>query len=245
MNNMASFTGTIEDFDCFIMPRIRNRVQTVSRPLKDRANGRCEHCGEKRTLEAAHVHGRGRKAIVREVLEKHRAGDEYDIADLHEFEEEVMRAHEPMGECFLFLCSNCHRAYDSAELRKGGAGRAAAGSRHAATNGLRRAIHATGDGLADEFYDFLAEEGYTVKTKGGNPGTCYSYKRAVARVCKWEGCGWNDLPGLIGDLIQEYSAGGPKEELGRQSKSTVKNALIAFGNFCSARGLKEADHDDR
>lgn len=167
---MASFTGTIEDFDCFIMPRIRNRVQTVSRPLKARANGRCEHCGEKRTLEAAHVHGRGRKAIVREVLEKHRAGDEYDIADLHEFEEEVMRAHEPMGECFLFLCSNCHRAYDSAELRKGGAGRAAAGSRHAATNGLRRAIHATGDGLADEFYDFLAEEGLHGQDQRREPG---------------------------------------------------------------------------
>lgn len=138
--------------------------------------------------------------------------------------------------------SPCIRLGGAAEGRRRGA---AAGSRHAATNGLRRAIHATGDGLADEFYDFLAEESYTVKTKGGNPGTCYSYKRAVARVCKWEGCGWNDLPGLIGDLIQEYSAGGPKEELGRQSKSTVKNALIAFGNFCSARGLKEADHDDR
>ena len=114
---MASFTGTIEDFDCFIMPRIRNRVQTVSRPLKARANGRCEHCGEKRALEAAHVHGRGRKAIVREVLEKHRAGDEYDIADLHEFEEEVMRAHEPMGVPLQQL-SPCIRLGGAAEGRR-------------------------------------------------------------------------------------------------------------------------------
>lgn len=243
---MASFTGTIEEFDCFIMPRIRNRVQTASRPLKARANGRCEHCGEERTLEAAHVHGRGRKAIVREVLEKHRAGDAYNIADLREFEEEVMRAHEPMGECFLFLCSDCHRAYDSAEPQESVVGRAvAAGTRHDATSERRRTIRATGDGLADEFYDFLAEEGYTVTTKGGNPGTCYSYTRAVARVCKWEGCGWNDLPDLIDGLIREYSAGGPKEELGRQSKSTVKNALIAFGKFCFVHGLKKVGLDDR
>lgn len=135
-------------------------------------------------------------------------------------------------------------------IRLGGAaeGRRREGSRRlSACRNERAAQGHSRDGrcLADEFYDFLAEEGYTVKTKGGNPGTCHSYKRAVARVCKWEGCGWNDLPGLIGDLIQEYSAGGPKEELGRQSKRTVKNALIAFGNFCSARGLKEADHDDR
>lgn len=111
---MASFYGTIEEFDRFLMPRIRNRVQSLTRPLKERANGVCEHCGkENGALEAAHVHGRDRKAIVREALEKYRVGDGYHIGDLDAFEREVVEAHEPVGETFLFLCRKCHRAYDA------------------------------------------------------------------------------------------------------------------------------------
>ena len=112
---MASFYGTISEFDRFLMPRIRNRVQYLARPLKERAHGRCEHCGcESSTLDAAHVHGRDRKTIVREVLEKYRSGNGYHIVDLDLFEQEVVDAHEPIDEIFLFLCKDCHRAYDAA-----------------------------------------------------------------------------------------------------------------------------------
>lgn len=111
---MAGFYGTIEDFDRFLMPRIRNRVQTLARPLKERANGACEHCGRTGvTLEAAHVHGRDRKTIVREVLEKYRTAEGYHIGNLNAFEQEVVDAHEPIDEAFLFLCKECHRAYDA------------------------------------------------------------------------------------------------------------------------------------
>ena len=111
---MSSFYGTIEDVDKFLMPRIRNRVQTLARPYKNLENGVCQHCGkENGTLEAAHVHGRDRKAIVREVLEKYRSGNGYHIVDLDLFEDEIMTAHEPIEETFLFLCKDCHREYDS------------------------------------------------------------------------------------------------------------------------------------
>lgn len=115
---MSSFHGTIEDVDRFLMPRIRNRVQTLARPYKDRERGVCQCCGkENGTLEAAHVHGRDRKAIVREVLEKYRVGSEYGIDDLDAFEREVVEAHEPVSETFLFLCRDCHREYDSSAPR--------------------------------------------------------------------------------------------------------------------------------
>ena len=54
-----------------------------------------------------------RRAIVREVLEKYRSGDGYHIGDLDLFEQEVVEAHEPVDETFLFLCKDCHRAYDA------------------------------------------------------------------------------------------------------------------------------------
>ena len=109
---MSSFYGTIEDVDKFLMPRIRNRVQTLARPYKNLRNGVCQHCGrENGTLEAAHVHGRDRKTIVREALEKYRSGSGYHIVDLDLFEDEVVTAHEPIEETFLFLCKDCHRAY--------------------------------------------------------------------------------------------------------------------------------------
>lgn len=111
---MSSFYGTIEDVDRYLMPRIRNRVQTLARPYKNLERGVCQHCGkENGTLEAAHVHGRDRKTIVREVLEKYRSGNGYHIVDLDAFEDEIVAAHEPIGETFLFLCRDCHREYDS------------------------------------------------------------------------------------------------------------------------------------
>ena len=111
---MSSFYGTIEDVDRFLMPRIRNRIQTLARPLKSRSGGACERCGRNGlTLEAAHVHGRERKTIVREVLEKYRTGDGYHIGDLDAFEGEIVKAHEPLEDTFLFLCKDCHRDYDS------------------------------------------------------------------------------------------------------------------------------------
>ena len=110
---MSSFYGTIEDVSKFLMPRIRNKVQTLARPYKNLENGVCQHCGRKNgTLEAAHVHGRERKTIVRKILEKYRSGNGYHIVDLDLFEGEVIEAHEPIEETFLFLCHDCHRAYD-------------------------------------------------------------------------------------------------------------------------------------
>lgn len=111
---MASFYGTAEEVNHFLMPFIRNLVQRMTKAAKQRSGGACEHCGRGDvTLEAAHVHGRDRKAIVGKALEKYRAGNGYHIGDLSVFEQELAAAHEPISETFLFLCHDCHMAYDA------------------------------------------------------------------------------------------------------------------------------------
>ena len=113
---MASFYGNAEEVNHFLMPHVRNLVQYLTRSAKQRAGGACERCGRNDvTLEAAHVHGRERKAIVAEVLERYRAGDGFHIGDLYAFEQEIITAHEPIDETFLFLCHDCHMEYDAIE----------------------------------------------------------------------------------------------------------------------------------
>ena len=100
---MSSFYGTIEDVDKYLMPRIRNRVQTLARSNKSLENGVCQHCGRKNgTLEAAHVRGRERKVIVREVLEKYRSGNGYHIVNLDLFEGEITRYYTTYDMRSLF-----------------------------------------------------------------------------------------------------------------------------------------------
>lgn len=110
---VARFVGTQKEFDRYVMPYITNKVQRESRSLKPRASNRCEHCGKEATLQAAHLHDRDRVTIVHRVMDDYFNGGGYDIDDLAVFEEEVMRAHEPLHDCFLFLCADCHRLYDS------------------------------------------------------------------------------------------------------------------------------------
>lgn len=109
---MATFEGTEAEFTRFIGPRVRNVVNTMTRSAKIRTGYTCAHCGRKGVeLEAAHVYGRDRKTVVHEVLEKYRIEGGYRV-DLDPFERELKEAHEPIEKSFLFLCSDCHRAYD-------------------------------------------------------------------------------------------------------------------------------------
>ena len=245
---MSSFTGTIEDFDRFLMPRIRNRIQTLARPYKNQEDGICQHCGkENGTLEAAHVHGRERKTIVREVLEGYREGDVYRIGDLDAFELEVVEAHEPICDTFLFLCHDCHREYDS-EAKVGADAKPSAHSRMARHSGkpVSMATAETSpagrfetwgmyDGLDGDFYNYLLESGYTEYTKSGNRGTAYSYRNAVCKVCGWEGCSLEQLAEVAHDAARDYSQDGIKAERGNTSNGTVRNALVAFDSFCALR----------
>ena len=179
------------------------------------------------------------------MLEKYRTGNGYHIGDLDAFEQEVVDAHEPIGETFLFLCRDCHRDYDSqpgaADDELTGAVKMPGSNASHPNRGdadQSRAFIPSGEthrSLEDEFYSYLIDSGYTERTKSGNPGTAYSYKNAVDRVCAWEGCSWEELAGQIDKAVVEYSPGGIKAQYGRQSHNTIINGLRAFGRFCATR----------
>lgn len=117
---MAIFIGTEQEFNKFIGPRVHNRINALARAAKHDRGLVCEHCGRKvDELEATHIHGRARKTIVHEILESYDDGDTYRV-DLDAFERQLDAAHSPIGNVVLFLCPECHRAYDrncSAEAR--------------------------------------------------------------------------------------------------------------------------------
>ena len=111
---MAVFEGSEHEFNRYIGPRVRNVVQLMTKSAKRAAGSACAHCGRTDVeLEAAHVHGRERTTIIHELLERYRVAEMYRV-DLESFEHELRAAHEPIEDTFLFLCSDCHRAYDRA-----------------------------------------------------------------------------------------------------------------------------------
>ena len=236
---MPSFYGTIEDVNKHLMPRIRNRVQTLTKPYKSLENGVCQHCGRKNgTLEAAHVHGRDRKTIVRGVLERYRSGNGYNIGDLDAFEEEIMQAHEPVEETFVFLCRDCHRSCDAEGSQRASVNAAFeldsdAGSADPLPRTRTMVVSSTGESLADDFYDFLiGVKRCKEYTPSGRKSTAYSYQNAVDKVRRWEDCSWDDLPCVIDMLVEDYSRTGAKADLGKKSNNTIFNALAAFREFC-------------
>jgi len=109
---MAKFEGTIQEFHHFIGPRIRNAINNLTRKYRQKLNGICEDCGQKKELHSAHVHGRGRRIIIEEVLEKY-ITNEIVLCDIEGAEKQIIEAHLPIELSFMFLCHSCHVAYDS------------------------------------------------------------------------------------------------------------------------------------
>ncbi|OJV63477.1 MAG: hypothetical protein BGO41_11675 [Clostridiales bacterium 38-18] len=117
---MPRFIGNRDDFHKYIGPRVRNRVQQITLGEKKQANKTCAHCNKVDVeLEAAHVHGKSRKAIIDLILEKYSKNrlfrEDYLDVDLDKFEEELILLHQPINEFFIFLCRECHIKYDSVE----------------------------------------------------------------------------------------------------------------------------------
>lgn len=110
---MATFIGTEKEFNDYIGPRVRNKIQTLTKKTKTKRGNVCQHCGKKvKELDAAHIHGRERKTIINELLQPYRSEDIYKV-NLASFERSLMEAHQPVEKVFLFLCQECHVAYDS------------------------------------------------------------------------------------------------------------------------------------
>ncbi len=115
---MATFTGTADEFKRYVGPRLRNLVQQITKSHKATV-GACEHCGDGGTLEAAHIHGRGRNQIIAELLAR-RSADEVVSLELGEFEARFRSEHEPVEKAILILCQPCHTRYDNLGRRAGG-----------------------------------------------------------------------------------------------------------------------------
>lgn len=110
---MSQFLGTVQEFHHFVGPRIRNVVQTATAGTRKRRGGICEECGGQAKLEAAHIHGKGRRGLIEGVLADYTDPEGRVSCDLDEAERRILEAHTPIEETFRFLCNACHTAYDA------------------------------------------------------------------------------------------------------------------------------------
>jgi hypothetical protein len=68
---MANFEGTIQEFHEYLGPRIRNKINNLTRIHRKRKKGICEHCDDLKELHSAHILGRERRTIIEEVLSQY------------------------------------------------------------------------------------------------------------------------------------------------------------------------------
>ena len=99
--------------------------------------GKCEHCGLSNIeLDAAHIHGRGRKDIIDAILNNSR-GIEIVEVNLDDFEKMFVEAHKPINQTIKILCKKCHRAYDNVSEEKT---KRASKIKEIASNSLRQGL---------------------------------------------------------------------------------------------------------
>jgi hypothetical protein len=112
---MAELKCTFKEFHKFIGPRIRNAIQNLTKKRKKELDHICQFCKKKNELEAAHIRGNGRKQIIENILSKYIQKENKNLVkiDLQEIEETILSAHKPINDYFKFLCSKCHKEYDS------------------------------------------------------------------------------------------------------------------------------------
>lgn len=111
---MAKFEGTLQDFNILVGPKIRNDVATITKKIKSELKNICQKCNTHSELDAAHIHGRERKHIIKIILENYQLDDDlYSVPDLRKVIEEIKQEHIPVEKNFIFLCKKCHREYDS------------------------------------------------------------------------------------------------------------------------------------
>lgn len=110
---MATFTGTLVEFEKYIGPRLRNVVQTsIARKLRNEI-GKCEICETKHDLQAAHVQGTDRRVLIKKALEDYCMENKVVNADIELFELKFKELHNPPEKIFKILCRQCHNKYDN------------------------------------------------------------------------------------------------------------------------------------
>ena len=114
---MAKFEGTIKEFTKFIGAYARIKVMHISSKHK-RKIGKCEDCGILKSLDAAHINGKGRPLMIANILSEFIEDDIIRI-DLNEFEQRFISDHQPIESTIRILCKDCHRKYDKVVNEKG------------------------------------------------------------------------------------------------------------------------------
>ena len=109
---MATFIGTLKEFNDFFGPVARNIVCNLSRNLKKHTTCRHEGCNKRKPLEAAHIKGKDRPSIIANILSDYKVShDKYEV-DLHEFKSKFVEVHTPIDDIILPMCKEHHLAYD-------------------------------------------------------------------------------------------------------------------------------------
>lgn len=110
---MATFTGTLKEFEKYIGPRLRNVVQTsIARKLRKDV-GKCEMCNTQKDLQAAHIHGTERKTLIKLALGEFCINDKVNDVDIVFLERKFKELHNPPEKIFKILCRKCHNEYDN------------------------------------------------------------------------------------------------------------------------------------
>jgi len=113
---MEIFEGTIDGFiKYFGTSYFTNLIQRKTR--RRREKGVCEGFETSSHLarvQAAHVHGRGRLTIIREILNKYE-NKGVVRCDIETVVNEIWEAHLPVEDTFKFFCTDCHAKYGEAE----------------------------------------------------------------------------------------------------------------------------------
>jgi hypothetical protein len=113
---MEIFEGTIDGFiKYFGTSYFTNLIQRKT--SRRRKMGVCEGFGtpsHSAQVQAAHLHGRGRLTIIREILTKHMSNGVVRC-DIDTVVNEIWAAHLPIEDTFKFLCADCHAKYGVAE----------------------------------------------------------------------------------------------------------------------------------
>jgi hypothetical protein len=106
----------VQDFHDLIGPKIRNTIAIITKKKKIELNYICQKCNQKHELDAAHLNGRKRRDIIEKVLDDHKTKDgNLQINNIHNTINEIIKAHYPLEDNFLFLCKSCHNQYDKQE----------------------------------------------------------------------------------------------------------------------------------
>ena len=108
----AKFVGSFDEFKRYVGPKCRNEVNIFCKSEREKHQGICEYCGQKHTLQSAHI--KERPVIIKEILDKHYeiGADLYEV-DLENFFIQFKNAHMPIPEHIFFLCKKCHDELDN------------------------------------------------------------------------------------------------------------------------------------